>query len=242
MKRDLEATKILFNKVSRRDLGFDAPENGVLSEDQALKLFGQLKNMQDLRHDYVTDLCYAGAELMCLRMEKAGFEPSKAWSRADMPDNRKGVSENYPALLGTTLSVSAGGGMYVHWEYHVAPVLKVKVKSKGKNKVQYMVFDPALFDGPATQSEWAWAQNTTQQCISVYAYGEGPKGTQCGYCPSKENRFSQHPVTDAHSKIKAINESKKIAIKPRESSMRLRAERKLKKVLEYKNKTRKAAS
>lgn len=66
-----------------------------------------------------------------------------------------------------TLAVRADkwGGCCVEWWYHVAPLVRVRVKVKGLPKtihiVLAMVIDPGMFDKPVLLSTWLAAQQNT---------------------------------------------------------------------------------
>ncbi len=218
-KRDKGAFKTLFKAVQRRKMPIDPPEDGVLSVSQALAVFDWLKGMDDLHHEYATDLCYARAELMCNRLKQADLPSQKIWAFATHQDQ--------------PLTVSMGGGQNLHWDYHVAPVLKVR----DKNGVCDMVFDPALMDGPATRDEWSNTQNAFKRNVHITPYGKpGPKGTREGYAPSTAKQFDAHPLVDARHKIDKRDLSKSVSLTPRDTNLRLKEERRLQRISAHKAK------
>jgi hypothetical protein len=103
---------------------------------------------------YVIDGCYARAHQM-RRIITGRFRYccEKVFSFAtDDPD---------------TLAVKADkwGGCCVEWWYHVAPLIRVRLKIKGLPKkysiVLAMVIDPGMFDKPVLLSTWLAAQENT---------------------------------------------------------------------------------
>jgi hypothetical protein len=220
----------LFGEVRLKKIPVKPPKNGVLSEKEALKLFDWLRDMKDLRHDYSNDLCYARAELMCHRLKQAGFTPHKAraWPYRDRRDDI--VSDETLRRSGMVLSVSLGEGRHLMWGYHVALSMQVEIEGE----VQTMIFDPALFDGPASRSEWATLMNTRSERVSTWEYeSPGPIEFVSGYSPAINDRLSKHPLVDAREAIATIDEDHKVTVKPQASDMRARFEKLNKKKAEF---------
>ena len=103
---------------------------------------------------YVIDGCYARAHQMRrIITERYGYCCEKVFSFATAdPD---------------TLAVKADkwGGCCVEWWYHVAPLVRVRLKIKGLPKkvsiVLAMVIDPGMFDKPVLLSTWLAVQENT---------------------------------------------------------------------------------
>jgi hypothetical protein len=104
-----------------------------------------------------------------------------------------------------TLAVKADkwGGCCVEWWYHVAPLIRVRLKIKGLPKklsiVLAMVIDPGMFDKPVLLSTWLAAQeNTTCNADArVTSYSIQPGSA---YAPSWGGGFVTDPnYTDTES-------------------------------------------
>jgi hypothetical protein len=96
---------------------------------------------------YVIDGCYARAHKMRqVITTKYRYCCEKVFSFANQGND--------------TLAVTAGkwGGCCVYWWYHVAPLVRVKVKIGRFNLTLAMVIDPGMFDKPVLLSTWLAAQ------------------------------------------------------------------------------------
>lgn len=100
---------------------------------------------------YVRDGCYARAHKMRqIITDQYGYCCEKVFSFAIPPPNR--------------LALKAGkwGGCCVTWWYHVAPLVRVRIKIKllsfNLDFVLAMVIDPGMFDKPVLLSTWLGAQ------------------------------------------------------------------------------------
>jgi Glutaminase len=114
---------------------------------------------------YVIDGCYARAHQMRrIITEKFKHCCEKVFSFANQGND--------------TLAVKADkwGGCCVTWWYHVAPLIRVRVKL-GKPHVIAMVIDPGMFDQPVPLSTWLGAQeNATcspNAHVSMYSIQPG---------------------------------------------------------------------
>jgi hypothetical protein len=141
---------------------------------------------------YVIDGCYARAHQMRrIITGRYKYCCEKVFSFAtDDPD---------------TLAVKADkwGGCCVEWWYHVAPLIRVRLKIKGLPKklsiVLAMVIDPGMFDKPVLLSTWLAAQeNTTCNADArVTSYSIQPGSA---YAPSWGGGFVTDPnYTDTES-------------------------------------------
>jgi hypothetical protein len=141
---------------------------------------------------YVIDGCYARAHQMRrIITGRYKYCCEKVFSFAtDDPD---------------TLAVKADkwGGCCVEWWYHVAPLIRVRLKIKGLPKklsiVLAMVIDPGMFDKPVLLSTWLAAQeNTTCDANArVTSYSIQPGSA---YAPSWGGGFVTDPnYTDTES-------------------------------------------
>jgi hypothetical protein len=140
---------------------------------------------------YVRDGCYARAHKMRWIIENNyGYCCEKVFSFAN-----QGMDQ---------LAVVAGkwGGCCVTWWYHVAPLVRVRIRLKiGSFNLQLvlaMVIDPSMFDKPVLLSTWLSAQESTacssRAHVSMYSVQPGSAYTPANYaCTS----FATDPTYSA---------------------------------------------
>ena len=152
---------------------------------------------------YVRDGCYARAHQMRrLITTRYGYCCEKVFSYAPYSDDVLAVQAN------------KWGGCCVEWWYHVAPLVRVRVKlslprlPKNFSIVLAMVIDPGMFDKPVLLSTWLAAQeNKTcnpQAKVSAYsiqpgsAYTpgwNGPYGTGPNYSATEGTLLAYQNLT-----------------------------------------------
>ncbi len=100
---------------------------------------------------YVRDGCYARAHKMRkIITTKYGYCCEKVFSFA-IPQGTYRLA----------VKADKWGGCCVTWWYHVAPLIRVRVKILSFNFVFAMVIDPGMFNGPVLLSTWLSAQENT---------------------------------------------------------------------------------
>lgn len=98
---------------------------------------------------YVIDGCYARAHKMRkIITEKYGYCCEKVFSFAIDNDDDLAVQAN------------KWGGCCVTWWYHVAPLVRVRIKILSFSFTLAMVIDPGMFDKPVLLSSWLMAQES----------------------------------------------------------------------------------
>lgn len=134
---------------------------------------------------YVIDGCYARAHQMRrIITTRYGFCCEKVFSFATANSDRLAVKAN------------KWGGCCVTWWYHVAPLIRVRLRLRGfpktKSLVLAMVIDPGMFDKPVLLSTWLAAQETTACTPNarVTSYSIQPGSA---YTPSWGGGFSTDP-------------------------------------------------
>ena len=152
---------------------------------------------------YVRDGCYARAHQMRrIITARYGYCCEKVFSYAPCADDVLAVQAN------------KWGGCCVQWWYHVAPLVRVRVRlrlprlPKNFSIVLAMVIDPGMFDKPVLLSTWLAAQeNTTcspQAKVSAYsiqpgsAYTpgwNGPYGTDPNYTATEATLLGYQNLT-----------------------------------------------
>jgi hypothetical protein len=143
---------------------------------------------------YVIDGCYARAHKMRQIIEdRYGYCCEKVFSFAN---------ENYD-----TLAVKAikWGGCCVTWWYHVAPLVRVRVRLKlGPISLQFvlaMVIDPGMFDKPVLLSSWLMAQQdaacSQYAHVSMYAIEPGSAYTPANVAGTAFTTDPTYALTDA---------------------------------------------
>lgn len=113
----------------------------TVTYQRAVDVFNTMARQGDIAYRFPADGCYARAQLMIERMQRAGAKPRRIWAVA-----------NGEELYARTKNHPRG---YVTWGYHVAPLLRVR---NGDGSQRWYVIDPALFGGPATVNQWTQAQ------------------------------------------------------------------------------------
>jgi hypothetical protein len=115
---------------------------------------------------YVRDGCYARAHKMRkIITERFGYCCEKVFSFANQGSD--------------TLAVRADkvGGCCVFWWYHVAPLVRVRIKILNASFVLALVIDPSMFNKPVLLSSWLMAQENTgcspNANVSMYSIQPG---------------------------------------------------------------------
>ena len=172
---DFQKLKQLFNRVAaflppnmRPDEPFVFPEvpSRPVTPERAQEIFDQLAAMPDIAFGYANDGCYARAHIMCRRMFDMELTPKKSW--AFEGDDEK-------------LLVKMPDGRSAEWWYHVAAVLPVQLPN---GKVEDMVIDPSLFDGPVTLQKWGRVMGAPPEKLSITRCGESPPHCFADYQPT----------------------------------------------------------
>ena len=134
---------------------------------------------------YVIDGCYARAHQMRrIITTRYGYCCEKVFSFATEDGDRLAVKAD------------KWGGCCVTWWYHVAPLLRVRLRLRGFHKsrslVLAMVIDPGMFDKPVLLSTWLAAQENTSCTPNarVTSYSIQPGSA---YQPSWGNTFTTDP-------------------------------------------------
>lgn len=137
-------TKIIPNYKTARDI-FD------FCAGQSCHLPGPYAIPNCIPFQYVRDGCYARAHKMRqIIVDDYGYCCEKVFSFSIPYPNRLAVKAN------------KWGGCCVTWWYHVAPLVRVRIKIKlGSFHLDFvlaMVIDPGMFDKPVLLSSWLAAQ------------------------------------------------------------------------------------
>ena len=144
----------------------------VIDADLAAAIFADFARAEELALQFPADGCYARTHVMFRRLLDRGLAPRKVWAFAASAAD----------LLWTETADHPDGR--VQWAYHVGPVLLVR----GPNdETREMVFDPILFDAPATVEEWRIALHDTPTLLRT-APGEPPLPARggSGYWPGPD--------------------------------------------------------
>ncbi len=130
----------------------------------AIELFDRLADMEDLAFGYKRDGCYARAHIMCNTIFESGVIPKKAWAKE--------------GSNGGFLNFHPPKSELIQWSWHVAPVIPVNISN---DKTIDMIFDPAIFDGPATSEEWSKAISTDVDKVHIVNSTEIATGFRGNY-------------------------------------------------------------
>ena len=139
---------------------------------------------------YVRDGCYARAHKMRkIITTKYGYCCEKVFSFANQGQD--------------SLAVKADkwGGCCVTWWYHVAPLIRVKVKILNFNFILAMVIDPGMFNNPVLLSTWLAAQKNTachpHANVSMYSIQAGSAYAPANYSGTSFSTDPAYTQTDA---------------------------------------------
>lgn len=161
-----------------------------LSLKDAINIFDQCADMEDIAFGYMKEGCPARAHLLCQRLLKAGIKPSKAWAIEDSP----------------TLYTKMPDGKEGKWWFHVAPTIPVK---QDNGSIEDMIIDPSLFDGPVTKEEWGNIMGANTYNVSIRALGKPALGQYGDYNPHhKTNKKSDADARKAMEKHLKLQDNK----------------------------------
>lgn len=123
---------------------------------------------------YVRDGCYARAHQMRrIIVDRYGYCCEKVFSFANQGNDRLAVRAD------------KWGGCCVTWWYHVAPVIRVRIRLLGITVILAMVVDPGMFNKPVLLSTWLMAQENAgcspKAHVSRYSIQAGSAYTPANY-------------------------------------------------------------
>jgi hypothetical protein len=143
---------------------------------------------------YVRDGCYARAHKMRQVIEdRYGYCCEKVFSFANVGDDRLAVKAD------------KWGGCCVTWWYHVAPLVRVRIRLRlGFLDLQFvlaMVIDPGMFDKPVLLSTWLAAQENVP-CwptanVSMYSIQPGSAYWPANYAGTAFGTDPSYTSTDS---------------------------------------------
>jgi Glutaminase len=158
--------------------------------DQSCHLPGPYDISPCIPFKFVRDGCYARAHKMRrIITTKYGYCCEKVFSFANQDFD--------------TLAVKADkwGGCCVRWWYHVAPLIRVRVKISSWSFVLAMVIDPGMFNKPVLLSTWLSAQENTscspEANVSMYSIQPGSAYTPANYEGTMFSTDPSYTATDA---------------------------------------------
>lgn len=139
---------------------------------------------------YVRDGCYARAHKMRKIIEDDyGYCCEKVFSFANQNNDQLAVRAN------------KWGGCCVTWWYHVAPLVRVRVRILGVEAILAMVIDPGMFDKPVLLSSWLMAQQDSgcspRAHVSMYSVQPGSAYAPAGYAGTSFSTDDAYTATDA---------------------------------------------
>lgn len=139
---------------------------------------------------YVRDGCYARAHKMrWIITTKYRYCCEKVFSFANQNDDRLAVKAD------------KWGGCCVTWWYHVAPLIRVKVKVGTLSAALALVIDPGMFDKPVLLSTWLSAQKNTgcdsNANVSMYSVQPGSAYSPANYAGTAFTTDPSYTATDA---------------------------------------------
>ena len=115
----------------------------VISEKAAQEIFDELKGNEELFWEYIDDGCFARAHKVCSLLHAKGIYSEKI--RAD------NAERTWLASFGLAVLEKDIPSKFTYISFHCAVIIRVKTASG----IEERILDPALFDGPVTQEQWA---------------------------------------------------------------------------------------
>lgn len=139
---------------------------------------------------YVRDGCYARAHKMrWIITNKYKYCCEKVFSFANKNNDRLAVKAD------------KWGGCCVTWWYHVAPLIRVKMKLLKCEFTLAMVIDPGMFDKPVLLSSWLAAQKNSlcnsNANVSMYSIQSGSAYSPANYDGTAFTTDNNYTSTDA---------------------------------------------
>lgn len=170
----------------------------ILDLKEAIHLFEELADRDDLGLDYLEGKCYARAHLMCRHVQRMGLEPLKAWAFGSEKDHTRLYLQSLePSLIGTS------------WIFHVALGLAVEMPD---GNIQKLVFDPAVFDGPVTVEQWGQHLHANPKQVQIVGFGVAPNGYEGDYIPNIGGSFPEKTGVYTDEKAKECVGQKGFAV------------------------------
>jgi hypothetical protein len=138
----------------------------------------------------VIDGCYARAHKMrWIITTKYKYCCEKVFSFANEDNDRLAVRAD------------KWGGCCVTWWYHVAPLIRVRLRLGSFSLVLALVIDPGMFDKPVLLSTWLGAQQNTacsaNAHVSMYSIQPGSAYTPANYAGTAFTTDPAYTATDA---------------------------------------------
>jgi len=139
---------------------------------------------------YVRDGCYARAHKMRKIIDdRFGYCCEKVFSFANQ------------AADSLAVRADKWGGCCVRWWYHVAPLIRVRIRIGGIEFVVALVVDPGMFNKPVLLSTWLMAQEntacTSDAKVSTYSIQPGSAYTPANFQGTSFTTDPAYTATDA---------------------------------------------
>jgi hypothetical protein len=139
---------------------------------------------------YVIDGCYARAHKMrWIITTEYGYCCEKVFSFANKAPDKLAVKAD------------KWGGCCVTWWYHVAPLVRMRIKFGKLSLVLAMVIDPGMFNKPVLLSTWLSAQKNTachpNANVSMYSIQPGSAYTPADYTGTTFTTDPSYTATNA---------------------------------------------
>lgn len=139
---------------------------------------------------YVIDGCYARAHKMrWIITNKYKYCCEKVFSFANQNSDHLAVKAD------------KWGGCCIGWWYHVAPLIRVKVKFGSFSFTLAYVIDPSMFDKPVLLSTWLSAQENTacdpSANVSMYSIQPGSAYSPANYLGTQFTTDPNYTATDS---------------------------------------------
>lgn len=154
----------------------------------ALQFFDEIADDESLALKYWTDGCRQRSWIIAKKLVEKGFIPQKAWAGHNK-DESKFIDASPELKL---YHKDKQDFSQIFWTNHVATTLDIEMPD---GRIEKMVFDPVLFDGPETVKNWARVLKQSRHDVRVLDLGVTPNMT---FKASEELLLSREEYLDSY--------------------------------------------
>lgn len=154
---------------------------------EAIRMFDEFADMPNMAFGFIKSGCAEAAHVMGHIMMQKQLHVGKVWAI----EAKKGISVLRPDRTDSI------------WWYHVAPTVGVRMPS---GKIDQLIFDPALFDGPVYLHEWRKVMHSPKPQIECLKWRQKPTGYNGNFTPN--TRIDASTIFNARAQLREFEEDK----------------------------------